>query len=184
MQADNICDLRKVLDDQGVIFCYCGYVTESILNCMGEVLKERMKLENADTKTIRSVFGNYVEQMQNIIRYSAEWMPAETPDEDSSIRFGLIAIGVSDSVFYVTCGNKVLKRDVERLRGRLVKLREMESDGLKALYKETLRGPTEATSKGAGVGLIEIARRSTRAIEFDFIDIDADHAFFCLKSYV
>ncbi len=47
----------------------------------------------------------------------------------------------------------------------------MSKDELKALYKEQLRAEPEEGSKGAGLGFMEIARRASKPIEFDFADV-------------
>ena len=52
------------------------------------------------------------------------------------------------------------------------------------MSKETLKGETPEGSKGAGVGLIEIARRSSRPIEFDFTDVDSRFSFFALETEI
>ena len=60
----------------------------------------------------------------------------------------------------------------------------MNKDELKALYKEKLRADPEEGSKGAGLGFMEIARRATQPIEFDFVEVDADYTFFALKATI
>ena len=52
---------------------------------------------------------------------------------------------------------------------------------LKAFYKQKLRADSEEGSKGAGVGLIEIARKSSE-FDFDFIDLNDGTSFFLLRS--
>ena len=182
--AGSMFAFRNVLHDQGVIFCYSGYVTEPVLSGIGEALKKKLHLEEADTKTMRNVFAIFVEQMQNIVRYSAEREGPEPEDDKTEIRYGVLAIGMENGKFFVTCANKIHIKDVDRLNTRLGELRSMDKNSLKNLYKEKLRSPTEATSKGAGLGFIEIARRSTEIIDFDFMDLDDKYAFFCHKAYV
>ena len=60
----------------------------------------------------------------------------------------------------------------------------MSKDELKALYKEQLRAEPEVGSKGAGLGFTEIARRASKPLEFDFIDLDNNRAFFALKATI
>ena len=84
----------------------------------------------------------------------------------------------------VCAGNLVERSDVERLRAKLSRIRDMSKDELRALYKEQLRAEPEAGSKGAGLGFMEIARRASKPIEFDFTDVDATHAFFALKATI
>jgi Family of unknown function (DUF6272) len=189
MLAGQLMKLRGLLHKQGVIFAYSGYVTEPVLSGVGEALKQKLTIDDADTKTLRSVFAVFVEQMQNIIRYSAEKAhPSLPPASDASalreIRYGILTIGKEGGDYVVCAGNLVERSDVERLRAKLNKIRGMSKDELKALYKEQLRAEPEQGSKGAGLGFMEIARRASKPIEFDFTDIGGDHSFFALKATI
>ena len=188
MLAKDLYRLRGLLRQRSIMFCYSGYVNERVLGGVGEALKQKMVIEEADTKTLRSVFAVFVEQMQNMIRYSAEKEPeladAGQGEPPLEIRYGVIAIGQSDEGFCVEAGNLVMKEDVARLRTRLEQIRSADRAGLKALYKEKLKGPADEASKGAGVGFIEIARRASKPIEFDFMEVDGDYAFFMLRAQI
>jgi hypothetical protein len=189
MLAGQLMDTRALLHKQGVIFAYSGYVTELVLSGVGEALKQKLTIDDADTKTLRSVFAVFVEQMQNIIRYSAETAQSAPPPAASEgalkeIRYGILTIGKEGDDYVVCAGNLVRRSDVERLRTRLIRIRDMSKDELKALYKEQLRAEPEQGSKGAGLGFMEIARRATKPIEFDFTDVDGDYAFFALKATI
>jgi hypothetical protein len=144
MLAKDLYRLRGLLRQRKIIFCYSGYVNERVLGGVGEALKQKMVIEEADTKTLRSVFAVFVEQMQNIIRYSAEKEPesaqADQDEPPLEIRYGVIAIGQSDAGFCVEAGNLV--------------------------------------------GFIEIARRASKPIEFDFMEVDEAYAFFMLRALI
>ena len=178
-----------MLHSQRAIFAYSGYVTEPVLSGVGEALKQKLAIDDADTKTLRSVFAVFVEQMQNIIRYSAEKAQASLPPAADTralreIRYGILTIGREGRDYVVCAGNLVERADVPRLHARLSRIREMSKDELKALYKEQLRAEPEEGSKGAGLGFMEIARRASKPIEFDFTDVDEHHAFFALKATI
>lgn len=189
MLAGQLMDLRSMLHRQGVIFAYSGYVTEPVLSGVGEALKQKLTIDDADTKTLRSVFAVFVEQMQNIIRYSAEKARQDLPPANEQgalmeMRYGILTIGREGGDYVVCAGNLVKKEDVPRLRERLEKIRNMSKDDLKILYKEQLRADPDIGSKGAGVGLTEIARRASKPIDYDFADVDGDHVFFALRATI
>lgn len=186
MIANEMFSFREALAKQGVIFCYSGYMTEEILAGIGNSLKSKLAIENTDKKIARGIFSLFVEQVQNVIRYSAETEPSEhNPDfEGDELRYGLLTVGQQDDRHFVSCANMVPSWDVGRLRDNLTKIQNMDKDGLKALYKEILKGEVPEGSKGAGVGFVDIARRATNGFEFDFIDIDAEHSYFALKAYI
>ncbi|MGH6865916.1 MAG: SiaB family protein kinase [Methyloceanibacter sp.] len=188
MLAGQLMELRGTLHRQGVIFAYSGYVTEPVLSGVGEALKQKLAIDDADTKTLRSVFAIFVEQMQNIIRYSAEKVHSLPLASDAGalmeMRYGILTIGREGSDYAVCAGNLVQRSDVERLRARLNKIRNMSKEELKVLYREQLRADPEEGSKGAGLGFMEIARRASKPIEFDFTDVDGDYVFFSLKATI
>jgi hypothetical protein len=184
MLAQELLDIRFALRRRGIIFAYSGYVTEAVLVGLGEALKQKLTIEDASTKTMRSVFAVFVEQMQNIIRYSAERLPPGAADEASALRYGLLTIAQDDGDYVVYTGNVVRREDVERMRLHLGELLALDKRELRTRYKEQLRSTPGELSRGAGIGLIEIARRVTRPLEFDFVDLDDGTAFFALKASI
>ena len=189
MLATDLLNLRTQLRDAGIIFTYCGYVTEHVLAGVGDALKQKLLVEETDTKTARSVFAVFVEQTQNIIRYSAEKSEQQaSPNREaappSELSYGIMTVSRDGDAFVIKAGNLIEKADVERLREKLEQIRKADKDELKAMYKETLKGETPEGSKGAGVGFIEIARRSSRPIKFDFTDVDSRFSFFALETEI
>jgi len=186
MDGRDLFDLRATLQRQGIIFAFSGYMTEAMLGGVGEAIKQKLTIDDADSKTLRSVFAVFVEQMQNIIRYSAELaaQPSATDKPSLEIRYGILTIAQQGSEYIVQAGNLVAQKDVERLRARLSRIRDSNKEELRALHKEQLRAMPEEGSKGAGLGIMEIARRASKPIEFDFTDVDGDYAFFTLKASV
>lgn len=171
---------KSALDERGIVFSFSGYLSEGILYSLGDALRQKMALEDTDISTIKKVFSVFVEQSQNIIRYSAEKVRGNL-GKSVELSSGMVSIGTENGRFFIVCANTILDEDVERLRGRLETLRAMDKDAIKAYYKEQLREPPEEGSRGATIGLIEIARRASQPIEFDFERVDAERHFFCLK---
>ena len=110
--------------------------------------------------------------------------PDAEPKAPADLRFGVLTIGQEAGSYVVNAGNLVHRDDVERMRGRLSALRAMDKDQLKAAYKDQLKSGPDAFSKGEGNGFIEIARRASKPIEFDFMETDGEYAFFALRARV
>ena len=60
----------------------------------------------------------------------------------------------------------------------------MTHDELRAAWKAQLKAGPDEFSKGAGIGFIEIARRASEPLDFDFSEVDDDHVFFALRARV
>ncbi|MBF0624896.1 MAG: hypothetical protein HQL82_08820 [Magnetococcales bacterium] len=182
MLARDQLTFRNQIRNQNLLFYYCGFMSEGVLTGVGDALKRKLALDGTDIKTQRGIFSIFVEQMQNVIRYSNEREPLD--DGNNSLSYGTLAIGREGRSFFILCANQVRREDVPRIEGSLKRLRTMDPVSLKSLYKETLRGDVPEYSKGAGVGFIDIARRASRPIEYDFADMDEQHAYFCLKAHI
>lgn len=186
MLAKEMFQFSDLLTQQGIIFCYNGYITENLLSVLGKTLKEKMALENIDDKIALRVFALFVEQVQNIIRYSDEKVLSlsEPDNQNIDMRFGLLVVGHKNDKHFVACANMVNNKDVDRLRTTLNKVQHMGRKELMALQKKILREGTPEGSKGAGVGFIDIARRATQGFEFHFVEKDNNRTYFSIKSYI
>lgn len=171
---------KRMLDERGILFSFSGYLSEGILYSLGDTLRQKMTLDETDLTTIKKVFSVFIEQAQNIIRYSAEKVLG-TVGKSVELSSGMVTIGTEEGRFFIVCANTILEEDVPRLKQRLELLQKMDKDEIKAYYKEQLREAPDEKSRGATIGLIEIARRASEPIQFDFERIDAEKFFFCLK---
>lgn len=182
---EKIHSIRQALEQQNLFFCYSGYMTEEVLLSFGNTIRQKLELVKADRKVARAVFAIFVEETQNIVRYSKAVLPASASNDDSDVilRHGFFAVGTEGERYFICCGNLVLHADAARLKEHLEHIKGLDADGLKSLYKDILKNEVPEGSKGAGVGFVDIARRAKGEFEFDFIDVSEDHAYFYLKAY-
>lgn len=180
---ENLYNFKTELNQRGIFFCFSGPISQDLLVEIGDTLKNKMKLEETNTSTVTKVFAMFVEQVQNIIHYSAEKIPLDQPQAELSS--GIVVVGYDNPHYYVLCGNMVDDETVEKLRQKLTVLQNMTKDELKRYYKEQRKKKTpDDDSKGAGLGFIELARKAVKPIEFDFQKVNADYCFFSLKTII
>lgn len=178
-------DIRDGFFDHDLFLTFSGPMSQDLMVEMGEILKTKMKLEGADLSTILKAFSILVELNQNIIHYSVETITTVLEDKSEvSNGCGIIAIGYEEAHYFILSGNMIKREDASRLRESIQKLNEMDDGALKQLYKEQRKRDPDQKSKGAGLGFIEIARKTSAPMEFDFSDIDDDHVFFSLKAVI
>jgi len=182
MLARSYYQYKQFHDQDGIIFSFSGFISEGILFALGDVLKKQLTLEAADPNKIKCVFSVFVELMQNIIRYSAECI-GNIGDVSDKLGWGIVTVGFQDEQFYVSCGNIVSEEKATRLRKHLEILQKLDKEELRSYYRGKLKEETDSL-KGSNLGLIEIARRSSAPIEFDFLGLDANKVFYCIKSYI
>ena len=179
MDAKTLFNMHKLMLGNEVIMTYSGYMSLGLLTSIASVLKQQIEQDHLPKKVMRNIFSVFVEQYENVVRYSDDQIEDEGKDD---VRYGIMAISKKNESYILNCGNVIKSAErVTLLRERLNSLKNMSEDDLKAYYKQKLIADTEEGSKGAGVGLIEIARKSSE-FDFDFIDLSDGTSFFLLRS--
>jgi hypothetical protein len=166
----NVRQYSKMLEDNHIRMIYSGPIWSNGIDGMTEMLLKRLEFDDMSFSTSQSVFSIFVEQVNNMMMYSAEKQQKDG-DEGSpqQISRGIFVLGVQDDVYFVQSGNVVTGRNAEILKNRIDYLNTLDKKELRQYYKQQMNaGNDNLESKGAGIGLIEIARRSSGPIEYEF----------------
>ncbi len=174
-------DLYKELRGKRILFCYSGPFAQSSIEGVGKTLRRNLEIDEAGSNTTLSVFSIFIEQVQNVLNYSAEKIN-HTDKLENELRVGVVVIGREENGnYFVHCGNRICNVDIPKMSTNLELVRNLNYDELKTLYKERRRMDPQPGSKGAGLGLIEMSRKSVKPIEYSFEKIDDDFSFFSIK---
>ena len=171
------------LREDGIIFCFSGPTSQSVVEGVGEALMQRMEREETSKSTARKVFSVFVEQVQNVIHYSAE-KPSGDAEENGELRYGIVLVGQENGKFYVISGNYIDKGIEARLTESLRTLQGMDTEELKEYFKEQRKKQPDIWSTGGGLGLIETARKASEPLEFDIRPVDERYSFFTIKALI
>ena len=118
------------------------------------------------------------ECFQNIIRHAASNEEADGIQVENPKMFGLRTI---NGVYYLTTSNIINRNKVGKLTDTLKSLAEYSEEELKAIYINSLDNNLHNEAGGAGLGLIEMARKSKKAPEFLFREINDQYANFLMQ---
>ncbi|HAP43718.1 MAG: hypothetical protein A2087_04215 [Spirochaetes bacterium GWD1_61_31] len=171
--------LKEDFTRQGILISFNGSFSHSIIEEVGTAAKRYMETRDLNKNTITDVFAVYIEQTQNVRNYVLERGLAKSA-YDSAI----VLITATEGLYAVSAGNPVLKRDRPALELRLTALSRLDKADLKQLYRQQLRAPPVAEARGAGLGLIDMARRAAGPLTWSFENLDATHDFFSLVVHV
>ena len=179
----NLYDFYQDAKGKNIIFYYSGPIAQASIEGVAQTLKKNLVYEDAGNLTSQSVFSVFIEQMQNLLNYSAEKL-SNTEFMENELRVGVVVIGHENNGYFILCGNKVNNSDIIELTDKIESICHMNKEELKALYKERRRMDPLPGSKGAGLGLIEMARKATEPLKYSFVPIDDEFTFFTIKVVV
>ena len=118
------------------------------------------------------------ESLQNIARHHSETFNS-SPD-----KYSLFAIHKKNYKYYITTGNLIANIEINGLKEKIENINEMPHSDLRE-YSIKTRSSHELSEKGgAGIGLIEIAKRSGNKLEYDFKNIDDEFSYFYLNTEI
>lgn len=178
----NLLALQKTLQNFGVLISFSGRFTQEIIEELGDAVKKYLETEATSQNDTYNVFSVFIEQTQNIKNYSSQ--QSGSPLGDRIANSGIVAIGKSEEGYFVSSGNLVASTDVALLAAKLDEISALDKAGLKKLYKEQMKKEIPPGCTGAGLGLIDMARRASNPLSYSMVTLDATIAFFTLKVYV
>lgn len=164
--------------DEKIVLSFMGIVTQQIMVEYGKILNEQ---EGLSQNSRHLLFSIYVELTQNILRYSDDQLP---PPPTGARGVGIVIVSESDKSFYVNSGNHVSAERAAHLQTALTELCAMDADQLKQFHKERRRNGAPEDSQGAGLGLIEVARRASEPPQFELRQTPEGRTFFSLSVVV
>lgn len=176
----------QLAEQRDIIFYYEGYFSQPIIVAVSDAVKMRIEHTGAAGMTRRKLFSSFIEMAQNIIHYSVDaYVSDDTADFSNEVRHGSICIATEAGRFYLHCANPVRHDIAEQLHIKLKHLHTLTLDDIKREYKKTLRADTMPDSKGAGLGLLTVARDASEPLDFEFIPIaDSKNVLFHLTATI
>ena len=138
------------------------------------VFREQLKLNEVPIGIATALCSVYVEMMNNLRMHSVRRPSASLP-------LGVMLLGVDSEMYYLQSSNAVKNEKVENIEIQIERMNSHIKTELRKFYKfRRRRDNPNADSQGAGLGMIEIAKRTTNPIDFDFKELGDGITFFTM----
>lgn len=171
-----IYDLHRTMMSQNLILVYQGEFTQESTKSILAMAERNLDSSGEESSIKRKVFNVMVEALQNIVKHSDELV-------DGKIRShaAIFLIGKESNKISIMSGNPIRKENVAGLEKKLEHINSLDKEGLKELYKEIIKNTTISEKGGAGLGFVDMARKSGEKLDYSFPELNSEYCFFCLK---
>ncbi len=163
---------------------YDGEITHQITKAFTSLAESKMNSYSEDSSVKRKVFHVMVECLQNLSKHAEAYEYKGNKGRYSNGIFIVGKIGKEQNEYQVITGNAVDKSRVPELKALLEKINQLDKEGLKELFKKQMREGSVSDKGGAGLGLIDIARKTGEKLDYHFVDMDEDNRFFILRTKI
>ena len=170
-------ELFKEMNSRKLILTYQGEFTQEITKSVLTMAERNLESRGEGSTVKRKVFNVMVECLQNIVKHSYKG--------ENILDKAIFIIAELDDTYEIATGNFIETREIDALTEKIEEVNNLDKDGLKSLYKEIIKDKDGLSDRGgAGLGLVDMARKSGHKIEYTFNNFDNSHSFFSLKTRI
>lgn len=172
----------KVLAKNNISVMYSGPIWPGGIDGMAELLQRRFDMDGLPLNASQAIFSVFVEQMNNMLMYSTEKESFEQKDGGKAlVSKGIFVLGIKDKTYFIYTGNLLKDSSAALVKERIDYLNTLDKKELRKYYKECVQSDNDnPESKGAGLGLIEVARRASSEIAYEFQPRDGGMQYYTM----
>jgi hypothetical protein len=169
----------KKMCERNIVLDFQGAISQDMVVGMAELLKNKSSQDFGRSSNVKKLFSVFIEMAQNIAIYSAERVYLD--DYHGDVGAGIIVVTEENNNYTVTSGNLVKNNSIGKIIEHCQTINRMEKGELRKFYKSQIKSSRERGKKGAGVGLIDIARKSGNTIRYGVTQVDDINSFLVLS---
>ena len=167
-------EFYDILDTSKMSYYYRGDLTQSITDGILALTETNLTKAQETVKVKKRIYTILVEGLQNITRHQ----------DIANERKSFFGVEQTDEFYFITMANIIGNDKINDLSTQLDKINSLEKEELKSFYKQALIENELSAKGGAGLGLIEMARKSGSKLLYTFREIDEETSYFYLRTYI
>jgi hypothetical protein len=167
--------IRDKMMKERLMFVYRGVVTTE--NSVPLLMLLEKEMENSEFGFVgrKRLFMFVLESLQNVTRHSTQSLHAD---------MSLVVYSKSGNGYTVTTGNVLPTSGIKDLRLRLDEINNLDAKEIRNVYRQMLSTSEFSSKGGAGLGLIEMAKKTGNKLDYDFVELDNEYSYFILSKTV
>lgn len=171
---DQYIDIDKMMSDHELLLAYRDQISELTVQQLLALTELKLAQSGEEKKLRKRIFNILVECLQNVVNHSVQ----ETIEDRTAA--SLLLIGRHDSEFFIITGNRISNDSIVFIEQRISEINAWEHSEMREIYSTKL-GKSEYSDKGgAGLGLLDIYKRSGKKLRYTIQKIDDRVSFLSL----
>ncbi|RLC27335.1 MAG: hypothetical protein DRH37_10890, partial [Deltaproteobacteria bacterium] len=158
--------------DHSIELVFQGNISSSTADALINIFEHLLYNKDAPVKIQKRAFYILVEALQNVVRHQV------LPEEPLKGSTGALLFQYINGHFIFTLKNLVENSNIRHISKKIDSLNSQEKHELNKHYKKILKNEVLSDKGGAGLGLIEIARKSENIISYEFLNAGEKYSWF------
>lgn len=183
MSLNSIYELYQTMERDHAMISFKGEVTADLLNSVLQIMESKLGALEKSTRTRKKVYNVLVECLQNLYHHNDGIGSFREPSQKENYlaKTSILIISNPNNYYEVKTGNFVSIEKAKELEAKIENINKLDKIQLREYYKTVLNEGQLSIKGTAGLGLIDIARKSGNKLEYSFLPIDENYKFFCLN---
>ncbi|MFW5644282.1 MAG: SiaB family protein kinase [Bacteroidota bacterium] len=164
---------HEIMKNNEVILVYAGDFSQQLTKTLLAFTEKKFSIDELEDIVRRKIFNIMVEMLQNISKNAVN-------HESENGHSPIFMIGETEDDYLLITSNRMSNQGIPTLKNRLDEVNSLNADGLKKLYKQVRLNGSFSEIGGAGIGIIDMARKSGNKLVYYFEELDSNHSMFSL----
>ncbi len=157
---------------------YKGIITTELADSMLDMLEERLtQMSTISVKLRKKTFNVFIEVIQNLSRHHIEGIEEDSKFNESP-NISYIVLRKEEDGFVLFTANYIENAKVQGLNNWLNEVNACNEEELRKLYSKVLSNNSFSSKGGAGLGFIDIKRKSGEKLIYQFNKVDDTFSVF------
>lgn len=170
--------LFKAMQKNNLNYIYRGIFTANITDNILSLAESNLVQKEDPRALRRKVYNVMVEGLQNITKHQAGL------EVDEDLNYGVFVLKKEHYKYFITTGNLIKNEFIDTLSKQITQVNSLDKDELKAYHREVLLHGKISNKGGAGLGLIDMARKSGNKLLYAFEKLDDKFSYFYLHTEI
>ena len=157
------------------IYSYLGEVSQKGLDTILTAAETSLDKVDFPTLARKKIFNILVEGLQNIFLYQKK------NKQKDRLNDAFVLVNKADDFCKIVVGNYICRKDTPGVKSRIDVVNKLDEAELKDLYRGVLDIGGKSEVGGAGLGFIDMAKRSSSQLISNFYPVNDDFVFFTLE---
>jgi hypothetical protein len=156
-----------------VMIAYKGEVTSALVQALLNNVEPRLKSIESNVRIRKKVYNILVECLQNIIHHQEFKRPFSSNDQVT-----LLLVTQESYGYCLRAGNMIANENIQKLKQWLDMVNTFPTSELRELYKIILNDGRFSEKGTAGLGFVDIARKSGQKLQYAFQELNDRFSIF------
>ena len=174
-------DLYNKIYNENVLLMYKGAITFDLVTSVIETLDRKVNMTESDKKVQKLFYSAAVECVHNLYHHMDEVKGHFNEISEHDAKSGLITVIAKEKYYNIITGNFIPTKNTYDLKDKIEEVNNTDKNGLRTLYKETLSNGEFSEKGTAGLGLIQLARKTGERLNYKFDKVNSEYSYFTFQ---